>query len=236
MLDFNPDTLSATPISLAVNEAIERGRVPEINVRQYLGASSIGSPCLRQIQYGWMCDPVHPGQLQDIFARGHLFEDMVRAHMVRAGFEFAPVERLAFSTFNGAFRGHADGVLTRGPTRLSLAYPCVWEHKALGDKGWRALDRDGLDKAYPHYVAQILMYQHFLGLTAHPAIFTATNANTCAGLHVLVPYNAVAARASIDRAAMIIDATRAGELLPRLAKTQSNPICIKCSHSKRCWR
>jgi hypothetical protein len=236
MLDFNPDNLAAAPISVAINDAIERARPTEVNVRQYLGASSIGSPCPRQVQYDWMCDPVHGGQLQDIFARGHLFEDMVRGHMVRACFEFAPTERLAFSTLGGDFRGHADGIVTRGPELPGVGYPCVWECKALGDKGWRSLDRDGLDVAYPHYKAQVLMYQHYLGVTANPAIFTATNANTCGRLHVLVPYDAVAARAWIDRAETIIAATRAGELLPRLAMTSTNPICRKCSHTERCWR
>jgi hypothetical protein len=236
MLDFNRDNLAAAPISIAINEAIERARPGEVNTRQYLGASSIGSPCLRQVQFDWMCDPVHEGQLQDIFQRGHWFEHAVRAHMIRAGFQFAPTEQLAFSTFGGTFRGHADGILTRGPVRLGLGYPCIWEHKALGDKGWRALDRDGLDTAFPAYKAQTLMYMRYLGKTEHPAVFSATNANTCARLHVLVPFDPVAARAWIDRAAMIIAATGAGELLPRLANTPTNPVCCRCSHTERCWK
>jgi hypothetical protein len=236
MLDFNRDNLAAAPISTAINEAIDRARPAEVNVRQYLGASSIGSPCARQVQFDWMVDPVHEGQLQDIFARGHMFEDMVREHMIRAGFKFAPVDRLAFSAFGGTFRGHADGILTGGPALPGLGYPCVWEHKCLGEKGWRALDREGLAAAYPHYLAQVLMYQRFLSLTEHAAIFTATNANNCGRLHVPVRYDAVAACGWIDRAEMIIAATRAGELLPRLAKMPTNPICCRCSHTQRCWR
>jgi hypothetical protein len=236
VLDLNRDNLADAPISIAINEAIERARPAEVNTRQYLGASSIGSPCARQVQFDWMCDPVHEGQLRDIFERGHLFEQVVREHLTRAGFGFAPAEQLAFSTFGGTFRGHADGILTCGPARLGLGYPCVWEHKCLGDKGWRALDRDGLDAAYPHYVAQVLMYMRFLGKTEHPALFSVSNANTCARLHVLVPFDPVAARAWIDRAAMIIDATRTGELLPRLAKTPTNPMCVRCSHTERCWK
>jgi hypothetical protein len=236
MLDFSRNNLAAAPISTAINGAIERARPAEINTRQYLGASSIGSACARQIQFDWQCDPIHEGRLQDTFARGHLFEEMVRGHMIRAGFEFAPAEHLAFATFGGTFRGHADGILTGGPAWLGLSFPAIWEHKCLGDRGWRNLDRDGLDAAYPHYVAQILMYMRYLGLTEHPAILTATNANTCERLHVLVPFDPVAARMWIDRAAMIIDATRAGELLPRLAKTPTNPICCRCSHAERCWK
>jgi hypothetical protein len=236
MLDFNRANLSLAPISVVINEAIERARPPEINTRLYLGASSIGSPCARQAQFDWMCDPVHKGQTVDIFERGHLFEDMVRGHMIHAGFEFAPAEKLGFSTFGGTFRGHADGILVRGPALPGVGYPAVWEHKCLGDRGWRGLDRDGLVTAYPHYAAQVLMYQHYLGITEHPAIFTATNANTCERLHVLLPHDAVAARAWIDRAEMIIAATRAGALLPRLAKTPTNPICVRCSHTERCWK
>jgi hypothetical protein len=236
MLDFNRSELSAAPISIAINEAIERARPAEVNTRQYLGASSIGSACPRQVQFDWMVDPVHEGQLRDIFERGRLFEDMVRGRMIRAGFEFGSAKRLAFSAFGGTFRGHADGIIMRGPARLGLGYPAIWEHKCLGDKGWRALDRDGLAATYPHYAAQVLMYQNFLGATAHPAIFTASNANTCARLHVPVPFDPVAARAWIDRAETIIAATRAGELLPRLAKTPTNPVCCKCSHTERCWR
>jgi hypothetical protein len=170
MLDFNRDNLAATPISVAINAAIERARPPEINTRLYLGASSIGSPCARQVQFDWMCDPVHDGQTLDIFQRGHLFEDMVRGHMIHAGFEFAPTEKLGFSTFGGTFCGHADGILVRGPALPGVGYPAVWEHKCLGDKGWRGLDRDGLVTAYPHYAAQVLMYQHHLGITEQPRL------------------------------------------------------------------
>ena len=235
MLDFNREGLAATPISIAINAVIERARSAEVNTRQYLGASSIGSACMRRVQYDWMCDAVHEGQMRDILERGHLFEAMVRGHLIRAGFEFAPSEKLGFSTFSGAFRGHCDGIVTRGPELPGVGYPCIWEHKALGDNGWRSLDRDGLGKAYPHYAVQVLMYQHYLGLTEHPAIFTATNCNTCERLHLLVQFDAVAARTWVDRAITIINATRAGELLPRLAKTPTNPCCVKCSHTERCW-
>jgi hypothetical protein len=124
MLDFNRENLAAAPISVAINTAIEHSRPPEINTRQYLGASSIGSPCLRRVQYDWMCDPANEGQTQDIFARGHLFEDVVRGHMVRAGFEFAPAETLGFSTFGGVFRPRLpECVGTQGSRRRGLARP-----------------------------------------------------------------------------------------------------------------
>jgi hypothetical protein len=236
MLDFNRASLSDTPLSIAINAAIERAEPPEENARQYLGASSIGSECMRKVQYDWMVDPVHPTQTRDIFQRGHLLEELSRQHFVRAGFKFAPSARLAFSTAGGFFRGHADGVLLDGPRLPSIEYPCLWEHKALGDKGWRGLERDGIAKGYPQYLAQVLIYMAYLDVTEHPAIFTAVNANTMARLHIAVPFDAAQAQAWSDRAVAIIEATKRGELLPRGYGDQTDWRCKMCGHHERCWR
>ena len=45
------------------------------------------------------------------------------------------------------FRGNADGILIAGPELPEIKYPCLWEHKCLGAKGWRSLERDGVEKA-----------------------------------------------------------------------------------------
>jgi hypothetical protein len=73
-LDFNRACLSSKPISTAINELIEQSEPLEENTRQYLGASAIGSECMRQIQYNWMCDSSHSSRTLDIFRRGHLFK------------------------------------------------------------------------------------------------------------------------------------------------------------------
>jgi hypothetical protein len=235
MLDFNRASLSETPLNVALNAALERAEPPEENVRQYLGASTIGSACARKVQYDWMVDPVHPTQTRDIFRRGHLLEELSRRHFVRAGFQFAPRERLAFSTAGGLFRGHADGILLAGPELPGVKFPCLWEHKCVGDKGWRGLERDGIEKAYPQYLAQILIYMAYLEVTEHPAIFTAMNANTCARLHLIVPFDAAQAQTWSDRAVAIIEATRAGTLLPRGFDSPDDWRCKSCGHHERCW-
>jgi hypothetical protein len=236
VLDFNRANLSEAPISIAINALIEQAEPPEGNDRQYLGASTIGSGCLRMIQYDWMCKPAHLTQTRDIFARGHFFEEVSRQHLIRVGFKFAPAGRLSFSAVDGLFCGHADGILESGPKLPNAGFPALWEHKCLGDKGWRALERDGLEKAYPHYAAQVWIYQAYLEVTEHPAIFTAVNGNTCARLHLLVPFNAEQAQAWSDRAVAVIEATRAGELLPRAYDDPSDWRCKACGHRERCWR
>ena len=232
MLDFNR---TDDPLSETINTLTELVEPREENVRQYLGASMIGSECMRKIQYDWLCDPVHPLRLRNIFARGHFFEELSREQLKRAGFVFAPAEQLEFKALGGFFRSHADGILVSGPALPGVGYRCLWEHKCLNAKNWRAVDRDGLDKAFPQYAAQVAIYQSYLGVTENPALFPALNANTCERIHFLVPFNAERAQYWKDRAVTIIEATRAGELLPRFTEDSEDWRCKMCGHRERCW-
>jgi CRISPR/Cas system-associated exonuclease Cas4 (RecB family) len=237
--NFNRANISESPICLEINRLLEAAaaRMPEANNRRYLGASAIGSECLRRVQYDWMCDASHPLRLRDIFRRGHVFEALTRQHLIAAGFRFAPDGKaLSFSTAGGLFRGHCDGIVVGGPKLPGVGFPCLWEHKCLGSKGWRAIEREGLEKEYPHYLAQVLIYQAYLNLTDHSAIFTATNADSCERLHLLVPFDAARAQEWSDRAATVIEATRAGELLPRVTDDPQDWRCKMCGHRERCWR
>lgn len=235
MLDFNRNNSSDQPISIAINTVIDASVIAE-RTRNYLGASAVGHPCMRRIQFDWMCDPEHPVRIRDIFDRGHYFEQRSREHFTRAGFVYAPEDRLAFEALDAFFRGHADGVFLDGPKIGGIAYPCLWEHKAINAKGWRSLDRDGLEKSYPQYAIQVLLYQHFLGVDENPAIFTAINADNCERVHLLIPFDAGKAQHWIARAKAIIEATSAGELLPRFTDHPNNWHCRLCGHQERCWR
>jgi hypothetical protein len=151
--------------------------------------------------------------------------------------QHAPREALAFTVANGDLRGHADGVIIAGPALPGayLIFPCVWECKALNARNWRALERDGLEKTFPKYAAQTALYQAYLNLT-NPALFTAVNSDSCEPLHFLVPFNAERAQLWSDRAVTVIEATRAGELLPRGYDDPTDWHCRTCPHVERCWR
>jgi hypothetical protein len=235
MLDFNREILSAQPINRQINELIEAAEPKGENYRRYLGASVIGSECRRKIQFDWMCDPQFPGRIKDIFERGHFFEGVTRQHLIAAGFKFAPVERLEFVVADGLFRGHADGILLEGPRLPGLFYPALWEHKCLNDKGWKAIERDGLKGIYKSYAAQVSVYQAYLDVT-NPALFSVINANSCERLHFLVPFDAQLAQMMSDLAVAIIEATKAGELLPRITDDPGDWRCKMCAHRERCWR
>jgi hypothetical protein len=116
-----------------------------------------------------------------------------------------------------------------------MGYPAIWEHKALGAKGWRAVERDGLERAYPQYAAQIWLYQAYLEVTTWPALFTATNADTCERLHLPLPFKPEQAQAWSDRAVAVIRAVRAAELLPRCCDDPKDWRCRMCGHRQRCW-
>jgi hypothetical protein len=238
VLNLNRANLSVEPINGAINEAIERAATTAAELpRPYLSASIVGHDCLRRIQFDWWCKPELAARMREIFDRGHYFEGRTRRHLLAAGFKFAPPEVLAFSAAGGALRGHPDGIITDGPQLpgLYLIYPLLWEHKAVNAKNWRAVERDGLEKVFPQYAAQVALYQAYLDVT-NPALFTTTNADTCERLHFLVPFNAERAQLWSDRAANIIEATRAGELLPRGFDDPEDWRCRMCAHRARCWR
>jgi hypothetical protein len=235
MPDFNASNRSDAPISIAINNVINASVIAE-QTRGCLGASAIGHECMRRIQFDWMVNPEHPARLRDIFDRGHYFEARSREHFQRAQFKFADADKLKFTALEGMLSGHADGILTDGPKISDVGYPCLWEHKAINAKGYRAVDREGLAKSYPQYAAQVAVYQHFLDVMENPAIFTVVNADTCDRVHLLVPYDAGTARAAIMRAETVIAATRAGELLPRFTTNPDNWRCRLCGHKERCWK
>ena len=234
VLNFNRANLSGRPVSILINQLIEQSEPPSENFRQYLGASAMGTECLRRIQYGWMCDARLPARTRDIFDRGHWGEELSRQHMIKAGFAFAPPGQLEFIVADGLFRGHADGILITGPEIPALRYPCIWEHKCLKADGWKAIERDGLTGLYASYAGQVALYQAYLNYT-NAALFTVLNADTCERLHLLLPFDAALAQAMSDRAVTVIEATKAGELLPRISNDSEDWRCKMCGHRERCW-
>jgi hypothetical protein len=239
MLNLNRASLSLEPINTAINAAIERVAAPatERPREQYLGASILGHECLRRIQFEWWIRSEFPAQTREIFERGHYFEARMRRHLVVAGFKFAPPSACEFTAVGGTMRGHADGIIIHGPSLLGayVIYPLVWECKALKATSWREIERDGLEKKHSNYLVQVALYQAYLNIT-NPALFTVVNADTCEWLHFFVPFDAERAQLWSDRAANIIAATRASELLPRGFSDPEKFPCKQCPHVARCWR
>lgn len=233
MLDFNHTALKAKAANIAVNAAIDTAPAAQGQRRDYLGASALGYECLRKVQASYLNPKAPDAQLARIFQRGHWWERYARELLWAAGFQISEAQT-GFTQLGGKFRGHCDGVIRSGPP--ILLYPCLWETKCLGDKGWNKLNKDGLRKAYPHYYVQVQLYMAYLDLNTNPALFTACNANTMELLHLLVPFDAACAQEWSDKAVTVIRASEAGEVLPRVSDDPSDFRCKFCDYREGCWQ
>ena len=241
MIDFNSSASLSGRLQELVDQALqgERDATPP---REYLGASRLGASCERQLQYEYAQAPVDhgkgfSGRLLRIFERGHRTEDMVIRWLRLAGFnlktEDANGRQFGFSVAGGRLRGHVDGVLIDGPE--GFAFPALWENKCLGAKSWRDVEKRKLAASKPVYAAQIALYQTYLELHEQPALFTAVNADTMEIYAELIPFDGALAQRMSDRAARVISATVAGELLPRSFTESTHFECKFCAWADRCW-
>lgn len=242
MLDFNASSSLSGRISALIGAGMQAQRAAE-TPRAYLGASRLGVACERALQYEYAQAPVDPGRAAEgrmlrIFARGHVMEDAMVTWLRQAGFDLlthpAGGEPFGFSVADGRLQGHIDGVFVGGPE--GFAYPCLWECKCLGAKAWRDLEKRRLAVAKPVYAAQVALYQAYLDLHEYPALFTAVNADTMEIYAELVPFDAALAQRMSDRAAKVIAAAEAGELLPRSFADPAHFECRLCAWQERCWR
>lgn len=149
--------------------------------RAYLGMSSIGRPCERQLWYSFRwayreefdCDTLWR------FDDGFRCEDVMadRLRMV-PGVQLRTIDpstghQFAFVDFGGHFRGHADGMISgilQAPKTLH-----VWEAKAVNDAKFAKLDKlnvevgekYALEKWDPVYYAQAVLYMAYSETTRH---------------------------------------------------------------------
>ena len=251
MLDFN----HTTTLSERVNAAIDAALVSENadrTPRAYLGGSRIGHPCERALQFEFAGAPKDEGadfsgRTLRIFAIGHALEDLAVRWLCAAGIELytrkgnrLDGEQFGFSVAGGRVRGHVDGVIAGVAPPLTLGVPALWEHKTMNSKNWRETVAKGVAVSKPIYAAQIALYQAYMdavipGVAANPALFTAINKDTAELHHELVPFDAELAQRMSDRAVRILQATDAGELLPRIARAPDFLECRQCPWSNRCW-
>ena len=210
--------------------------------RTYLGGSSLGESCSRKIQYRYLGTESDKGRdftanTLRIFQFGHEIEDSVAQWLKNANFDLRTEdkkgEQFGFSIADGEIKGHIDGVICGGP--VSMGYPCLWENKSANDKKFREFMMKGVARTNPVYAAQIALYQAYMNLTEHPCLFTVLNKNTSQIYYELVPFNKSLAQEMSDKAVNILEATKANEVLPRVAFSKDFFDCKWCEFQDRCW-
>ena len=251
MLDFNRRPGIAERVNAAIDAALaaERAATPP---RDYLGASRLGHACERALQFEFAGAPRDEGadfggQTLRIFEIGHQLEDLAIRWLRAAGIDLytrkgnrPDGEQFGFSVAGGRIRGHVDGIIAAAPAPLGIGTPALWECKTMNAKNWRACVKDGVAAAKPVYAAQVALYQAYMegtvpGISATPALFTAINKDTAELHHELVPFDAGLAQRMSDRGVRILQATDAGELLPRIATNRDFFECRFCPWAARCW-
>jgi len=249
MLDFNHRPSIADRINSHIDTAIIAER-DAATPRDYLGASRLGASCERALQFEFVHAPKDEGgdfsgQVLRIFAIGHGLEELAIRWLRAAGFDLLTQKtdggQFGFSVAQGRIRGHVDGIIASAPADLGFAVPALWECKTMNAKNWRACVKDGVAMSKPVYAAQIAIYQAYMepsvpGISAAPALFSAINKDTAEIYHELVLFDAALAQRMSDRGVRILQATDAGELLPRIANNQDFFECRFCSYADRCWR
>ncbi len=248
MLDYNKRPSMGERINGAIDAALEAERAAT-PPRDYLGASRLGQPCERALQFEFARAPKDEGQEFSgrslrIFAIGHALEDLAIRWLRAAGIDLLTQKRdggqFGFSVAGGRIRGHVDGIVAEAPAALGLRTPALWECKTMNAKNWRETVAKGVTVAKPVYAAQIAIYQAYMeatvpGISANPALFTAINKDTAELHHELVPFDADLAQRMSDRGVRILRAADAGELLPRMALNRDFFECRFCAFSTRCW-
>lgn len=239
MIDLNSMSALSDRINYLIDSAIDT-TAAESQQRDYLGASVVGHYCERHVQYhllaarGDIQRKQPAARIMRIFDRGNCYEDKARRWLQAAGFIFSTQEH-KFSTFEGRFRGHVDGVIVGFDGIPSpAALPLLWENKCLGSKNWKKLNKEKLKSYSSTYYAQVQVYMHMIGLER--CLFTAVNADTMEIYHELVLLEATEATGYMDRVKRVILATDMGEMLPRCTGDQTFFQCRFCDFAGECWK
>ena len=251
MLDYSHRPGVAELVNVAIDTGLEteRSNTPP---RDYLGGSRLGHPCERALQFEFTAAPKDDGadfdgRLLRIFAIGHALEDLAVRWLRGAGFDLYTRKgnrpdggQFGFAVAGGRVRGHVDGIVAGGPAIPGFGFPALWECKTMNAKNWRETVAKGVVVTKPVYAAQIALYQAYMeptvpGISEVPALFTAINKDTAELHHELVPFDAALAQRMSDRAVRILQATDAGELLPRIARERDFFECRMCPWAERCW-
>jgi hypothetical protein len=132
-------------------------KVPREKKRDYIGASQIGSPCMRQTWYevnGELGLPVPP-KLQRTFEIGKRLEGLVISVLEEAGFSLIKPDEFnhyldQFDKDVEFFRGHCDAILVEPNAILEI--------KTANDSSFNLFVKKGLKSWSPRYYSQLQAY------------------------------------------------------------------------------
>ncbi len=239
-LDFNHGALKQRGGVPSTEELDRAAQALSSPPRSYLGGSRLGEECARKLQYEYQQASAKPptARMHAIFAIGHAGEDTVAELLRAAGYDLRTHDgdsrQFGFATAQGRIKGHIDGVICGGPAAQG-PYPFLWENKWVGAKYWQAIVKNGVAAERPVYAGQVATYQAYMDLTDNPALFSFGNRDTGEIAFERIPFNAKLAQECTDRGVQVLQASEAGEMLPRPYANQDFYKCRLCGFSGECW-
>ncbi len=129
-------------------------------VRNYIGASSIGSDCLRQIWYqfkGVKAERV-PAKFRRTWAIGKKLESLVLEWLINAEVETDKTDKTYYAKEMPYFQGHFDGIIVIGKKQAII------EIKTAKDASFKIFVNKGVKAWNPQYYAQIQAYMGMSGI------------------------------------------------------------------------
>lgn len=126
--------------------------------RNYIGASSIGSDCLRQIWYEFKNGKGNkiPNKLRRTWEIGKLLEGMVIDLLHRCGVNISSLQNEFIHPNLHYFKGHCDGVL--------VDFNAILEIKTAKDASFKVFVNKGCKIWSKKYYAQVQSYMGMSGL------------------------------------------------------------------------
>ena len=261
MIDLNSGsgvTLRPPDFADHINAAIDAGilarraREPK---RNYLGASLLGEPCTRKLVYiasGKPPDAEFTPRTLRIFDIGHDMEDFLAGEGSEqnevyskaaarwfhdAGFDLRVKGRdgkqFGWEALGGWMQGHIDGVFCGGPDIPGLAYPALWENKAVNKKSWSGFKKHGVKIKSPTYHGQTQLNMGYLDVWQ--TVFTTVNKDTEELNHELVSFDQSVAQRLSDRALEIKRMVEVGVVPERISQHADFYLCKMCGYARGCW-
>jgi hypothetical protein len=228
------------PLLASIDDALESHQEPP---RPHMGVSTIGQVCERRMWLGfrWAVIERFQGRILRLFQRGHNEEPVMAGYLRKAGLDlrFTGFDQKRVD-FGSHVSGSMDGVIVSGVPEAP-AKPHLWENKTHGEKSFREVARDGVEKAKPDHYAQA---QGYMEGTFSPkfqeengfgkidrVLYTAVNKNTDEIYIERIRLDRPKARGYVERAQRIATADR---MPPGVSTDPSWYVCKMCPMSEFC--
>jgi hypothetical protein len=190
------------------------------DVRDYIGASSIGFDCLRQIWYqykGVQSEGVSV-KTRRTWAIGKHLESLVVDWLKNAGITVNISDKTYHEPDMPYFQGHFDGILVLRKNHAIL------EIKTAKDASFKIFDKKGLKIWNPQYYAQVQAYMGMSGI--HSAYILVLNKDNSDLSDELVLFDALFYEQLKEKATMVYGA------IIEPPRIHGSPLYFKCKMCK----